>query len=122
MIINKQLESSNWQLEAVLFLYLAANYYQKEIFKYIIRNIKLDELQESEPDLYDILCKQDAYEKLSNYLTKERFKLNNRAFYLSIYLDTIKLAEQILTNSQIILSTELMVKMIESNQIELIKY
>ena len=80
------------------------------------------EFRDTDVDLGEILKRFDAYEVLSNFTTKERFKLNNRAFYVSVYLNAVKLAEQILTNSQIILSTDLMVKMIESNQRELIKY
>jgi hypothetical protein len=41
---------------------------------------------------------------------------------LSVYLKTDSLSEGILTNSRIILSTELMTRMIETNQIKLIKY
>jgi len=40
---------------------------------------------------------------------------------LSVYLNAIELSEHILTNSKIILSTELMTKMIETDNIELIK-
>lgn len=106
----------------MLFLYLTANYFEKDIFKVIVKNIKMDELKVTESELSEILKKHNAFELLSNHQTKERKILNNRAFFVAVFLNMVKLAEQILTNSMIVLSTELMVRMIESDQTELIRY
>lgn len=82
----------------------------------------MDEIKSIDYELAMHLQRNDAYEILSDQTTKERFVLNNRAFSISVFMNAEFLSEQILTNSQIILSTNLMLKMIEQDQRELIKY
>lgn len=82
----------------------------------------MNDFKITESELSEILRKNNAFERLNNYTTKERALLNNRAFFVAVYLNATKLAELILTNSRIILSTELMIRMIENDQRELIRY
>ena len=92
------------------------------MYKEIVKHIDIDELKITEPDLAEILKNKNSFKLFGNYRTKERGVLNNRAFFVAVFLNIVKLAEHILTNSKIILSTELMSKMIESDQSNLIRY
>ncbi|CAI2363473.1 unnamed protein product [Moneuplotes crassus] len=121
-ILSLYYDSDRWRMECVLFLYYAVNYLNKDIFKVITKNIKKDELRITESEICEILKQRNAFELLSNYRSKERSMLNNRAFFVSVYLNAEKMSEQILTNSNIVLSTQLMLRMIETDQSELIRY
>ena len=89
-------------MECILFLYLCVNYYEKEIFRYIMNNVDFDEVQEVNHEVSDILKDSNAYDILWDPLSKERFKFNNSAFAITVHLNGVKLAGHILTNSKII--------------------
>lgn len=86
-----------------------------------MNNVDFDEIQEVSSEISEILKISNNYDILCDPLSKERFKLNNLAFSITVNLNAVKLSEHILTNSKIILSADLMLKMIESDQRDLIK-
>ena len=87
-----------------------------------MNNVDFDEIQEVSSEISEILKISNNYDILCDPLSKERFKLNNLAFSITVNLNAVKLSEHILTNSKIILSADLMLKMIESDQRDLIKW
>ena len=121
-IVSEWFENDDWNTQSILFIYLSINYQDKDIFRYIMRNINENTLNDIDYDLSLVLRHNDGYELLSEQNTRQRFILNNRAFSISVFLNVSFLSEQILTNSQIILSTQLMLKMIQHDQRDLIKY
>jgi hypothetical protein len=91
----------------VLYLYMAANYYQRSLFFNILDFVEAERPPIPE-EIMNIIGKRNLYQILSDQFSKDRNILNHVCFRLCVELKANSLAEHILTNSVIILNQDIM--------------
>ena len=105
--------------EAILYLYFCIRYYDEHLFKVILSRTR--NLEAAAPEVQMLVRDSRSYHRLTSEENFDRFRLNQLVFETALEKDYMDVAFHFIENGLVLITWDMVRKMLESRQEYLVK-